>query len=203
MTNPNTPPTSTPTPTVDDLDEARDLPWSTLDRLIARFEESRTNAARAEQLGELDRRLQPWVELAISEAIEARFALTRGIIATNPGFARLVQNCERFRWPTRAIQSGDRIYLTFADPDREDEPGGYDQPPLMKLVGFEVGSILPFTVQAVTEAMLPGPPPSPAPPVEPDPADDPVLQGIFRENVKLMGADEVIRRMAMVPKLAR
>ncbi len=192
----------TPTPTAEDLEEARDLPWSTLDRLIARFEESRTNAARAEQLGELDRRLQPWVELAISEAIEARFALTRGIIATNPGFERLVQNCERFRWPTRAIQSGDRIYLVAPDPDREGEPGGYDETPLMKLVDFEVGSILPFTVEAVTEATLPGPPPLPAPPVEPDPADDPVFTAIVRENFNLMGADEVIRRMALVPKPA-
>ena len=196
MSNPTTPPTA------EDLDDARLLPWSTLDRLIARFEQARADASRAEQLGQLDPRLGPFVELAISEVLEARDRLTRGIIATNPGFHGLVDGCERFRQPTRGIRSGDRIYLTFADPDREGETGGYDEPPMMKLVDFELGSLLPFTVEAVTEATLPGPLPSPPPPVEPDPADDQVFAAIVRENVKLMGTDEVIRRMAMAPKPA-
>lgn len=189
-------------PTAEDLEDAHHLPWTVLDRAIAQFDRTRENAARAEALGSLDPRLDLWVELEVIAAIDARYQLTRAIIATNPEFAHhQIQNCERHRWPIRGVRSGGRIFLTFPDPNREGDPGGYDRPPLMMLVDFEAGAVLDSTVTSRFAEVVPGP-------IRPEPEVKPVAVEPVRpvwlltviKAAEDLGEAEALRRIFDVPR---
>ena len=192
-------PTDKPTPTVEDPADARNLPWTILDRAIARYEETRANLLRDDPLAGLDPRLPLWHELSVAIAVEASSDLLRALIATSPGFGnRPVHHAERFPWPTRGVRSGDRIYLAAADPDRAGEPGGYDRSALMKLVVFDRGDDLDCSPAVLADVILPGPI-RPAPEVPPDPAPPAWLATLIKAAEDL-GEAEAMRRIFDAPR---
>ena len=149
-------PTPNP-PSAEDLEDAKHLPWHTIDRAIARYHETQAEADRAGALAGLDNVLEPWFELVTEAMLDARQHLVKVIIATSPTFARnSVGWCEQIRWPVRGIRSNDRVYLVAPEPNREGDPGRIGGPRLMHLIEFPADAIADATVASKFADQFPG-----------------------------------------------
>ncbi len=147
-----------PTPTAEELEDAQALPWTILDRLIARFEETAANADRAEELALVDERLGKWAELEVNLAVDARCALTEAIILSSPHFeVQPVRTCDRFRRPALGVRSNGKVYLVHPDPEQDGQAEGYDKPPIMKLVVFAGDAVVDMESASQFAAVVPGP----------------------------------------------
>lgn len=191
----------TPTPTPEDLSEAQLLPWTTLRRFVDRFERLRADADRAEALASIDNQLDPWAELAVSAAVDARVDLTRAILATGPGFnPSVTSSAEKFRHPVRGVRFGSTVYMAIADPRKsEGELGRLGGDRIMWLLVFEADQVVDATDCEAFAAQIPGPieldPPPQPPPAPPRPEPDPKLLELVGDLVRTVGDSEVKRRL--------
>lgn len=188
MSNSTTP----PTPTVEDLDDLCDLAWNVLDRAIARFNETRTHAARTWSLQELDPTVNHWAELEMALAIDAEHHLVNCILASAPDANRF-SACylERFNLPPRGVRSGETTYLVVPDRDHKPGYGSIDGPPLMRLVVME-GNPIRDMGQAADFADLEHRPTQPPAPVE---LARPVWEADLLHAMETLGETESKRRI--------
>ena len=135
-------PTPTLTPSAEDLDAVRDLPWDILDRAIARLHETEARAERARSLAELDRRLDKWAEHEGGLAVDAKTDLIRAILTTSAEFSgRSTVRPEKHLWPAIGVTMGDRSYLVIPDPYQEGAEHRRNGPDRMMLTIFDRGAI--------------------------------------------------------------